>query len=49
MKQRVDSSLSIDAAVMAVAALLDAPVITSDLEDLDRLRPHFPGVRLLST
>jgi len=49
MKSRVDSKLSIDAAVMAFGALLDAPVITSDLEDLERLRAVFPGVRLLST
>jgi predicted nucleic acid-binding protein len=48
MKQRVNSKLSIDAAVMAFAALLDAPVITSDLDDLGRLRAVFPGVRLLS-
>lgn len=49
MKERADSTLSIDAAVMAFAALLDAPVITSDLGDLERLRGFFPGVRLLST
>jgi len=49
LKERVDSKLSIDAAVMAFGALLDAPVITSDLDDLERLRPLFPGVRLLST
>ena len=49
LKQRVNSGLSIDAAVMAFAALLDAPVVTSDLEDLGRFRPTFPGVRLLST
>lgn len=45
---RTDSKLSIDAAVMAFGALLDAPVITSDLGDLERLKPLFPGVRLLS-
>ncbi|MSP23860.1 MAG: PIN domain-containing protein [Myxococcales bacterium] len=48
MKQRVDSKLTIDAAVMAFAALLDAPVITSDVGDLERLRALFPGVRVLS-
>ena len=46
---RVDSSLSIDAAVMAFAALRDAPVVTSDLADLERLRVLFPSVRLLAT
>lgn len=49
MKERVDSRLSIDAAVMALGALLDAPVVTSDLRDLERLTAVFPGVRLLST
>jgi len=48
MKERIDSNLSIDAAVMAFAALLDAPVVTSDLADLERLKVLFPGVRLLS-
>jgi predicted nucleic acid-binding protein len=45
---RTDGKLSIDAAVMAFAALLDAPVITSDFGDLERMKPFFPGVRLLS-
>jgi hypothetical protein len=49
MKERVDSRMSIDAAVMAFGSLLDAPVITSDLRDLERLAAVFPGVRLLST
>jgi predicted nucleic acid-binding protein len=48
LKQRVDSALSIDAAVMAFAALVDVPVVTSDMADLERLRAFFPGVRLLS-
>ena len=48
VKRRVDAKLSIDAAVMAFAALLDAPVITSDMVDLGSLRQLFPGVRLLS-
>jgi predicted nucleic acid-binding protein len=48
LRQRVDSKLSIDAAVMAFAALVDAPVITSDIEDLSRLSAVFPSVRLLS-
>ncbi len=49
LKQRVDSRLTIDAAVMAFAALIDAPVITSDFDDLVRLKALFPGVRLLHT
>ena len=48
LKARTDSRLSIDAAVMAFSALLDAPVITSDLGDLERLKSFFPGVRVLS-
>jgi predicted nucleic acid-binding protein len=46
---RTDSKLSIDAAVMAFSAMLGAPVVTSDLADLERLKSFFPGVRLLST
>jgi hypothetical protein len=45
---RVDSRLSIDAAVMAFCALLDAPLVTGDIGDFERFRPFFPGVRLLS-
>jgi hypothetical protein len=45
---RIDGKLSIDAAVMAFSALLDAPLVTSDLGDLERFKPFFPGVRLLS-
>jgi predicted nucleic acid-binding protein len=48
LRTRIDSKLSIDAAVMAFSALLDAPVVTSDLADLERFKPFFPGVRLLS-
>ncbi len=48
MKGHIDSRLSIDAAVMAFAAVRSAPVITSDLSDLERLKVVFPGVRLLS-
>ena len=36
-----------DAAVMASAALRGDIVYTSDLEDLTRLRTHFPGVPVL--
>ena len=47
-KQRVESKLSIDAAVMAFAALVGAPVVTSDRGDLERFADVFPGVRILS-
>lgn len=44
----VDSALTIDAIVIATAALLDAVVVTGDPDDFDRLAPHFPGVTVLS-
>lgn len=47
--ERRGSELTIDSIVMAVAALRDAPVITSDLDDLARFKPVFPSVRLLAT
>lgn len=46
-KQRTESKLSIDAAVIAFAALIGAPVVTSDRHDLERFGEIFPGVRLL--
>lgn len=39
---------SVDAIVMASAASRGDVVYTSDLEDLERLRSFFPGVRVLS-
>ena len=44
----VDSRLTIDAIVMATAAMLDAVIITQDPKDFDRLGAHFPGVAVLS-
>jgi predicted nucleic acid-binding protein len=44
----VDARLTIDAIVMATAALLAAVVVTGDPGDFDRLVTHFPGVPLLS-
>ena len=41
------SATAIDAIVMASAAQRGGIVYTSDLEDLERLRKHFPGIRLL--
>jgi predicted nucleic acid-binding protein len=44
----VDSKLTIDAIVMATAALMDGDVVTGDPGDFDRLAPAFPGVAVLS-
>jgi predicted nucleic acid-binding protein len=44
----VDGKLTIDAIVMATAALLNAIVVTGDPNDFERLSPHFPGVVVLS-
>lgn len=45
----VDARLTIDAIVMATAALMDAVVITGDRGDFNSLARHFPGVVVLST
>jgi predicted nucleic acid-binding protein len=42
------AALTIDAIVMATAALLDAIVVTGDPDDFERLSPHFPGVSVVS-
>jgi predicted nucleic acid-binding protein len=47
--RNVDGRMTVDAIVMATAALLDAVVITGDVADFDRLAAHFPGVTLLTT
>ena len=47
--KNVDGKLTVDALVMATAALLDAVVITGDPDDFERLGAHFPGVVVLST
>ena len=39
----------VDAVVMASAASRGDRVLTSDFDDLDRLRSYFPEVRLLQT
>jgi predicted nucleic acid-binding protein len=41
------SATVVDAIVMASAAQRGGVVYTSDVTDLDRLRAHFPGVRLM--
>ena len=43
----VRGATAIDAVVMASAASRGDVVLTSDFDDLDRLRRHFPGVRLV--
>jgi predicted nucleic acid-binding protein len=43
----VRSASPIDAVVMASAALRGDVVYTADVGDLERLRRHFPGVRVL--
>lgn len=44
---RVKGATAIDAIVMASAALRGDLVLTSDVHDLERLRSHFPTVRVL--
>jgi predicted nucleic acid-binding protein len=44
----VHAGLTIDAIVMATAALLDAIVVTGDPQDFERLSAHFPGVSVLA-
>jgi len=44
----VHARLTIDAIVMATAALLDAIVVTGDPRDFARLSVHFPGVSVLA-
>ena len=46
--RRMDASLTIDAVVVATAALLDATVVTSDPDDLARIAVRFPAVRILT-
>jgi predicted nucleic acid-binding protein len=44
----IDAKLTIDAIVMATAALMDAIVVTGDPDDFERLAVHFAGVSVLS-
>lgn len=44
----VDARLTIDAIVIATAALLGAVVATSDVDDFARFAPMYPGVRVLA-
>jgi predicted nucleic acid-binding protein len=45
---QVKRATTIDAFVMSSAALRGDVVYTGDVEDLERLRSYFPGVRVLS-
>lgn len=45
----VKGATLVDAIVMASAASRGDIVYSSDLDDLERLRRHFPGVRILRT
>jgi len=46
--KNVDSAMTIDAIVIATAALLGAIVVSADRDDFDTLSAHFPGVAVLS-
>jgi predicted nucleic acid-binding protein len=46
--RNVDAKLTIDAVVMATAALANATVVTGDTEDFARLMPYFAGVTVLA-
>lgn len=46
--KNVDAKLTMDAIVMATAALLDAVVVTGDADDFEPLSRHFSGVSVLS-
>lgn len=46
--RNVDAKLTIDAIVMATAALMDAMVVTGDPEDFTALAAHFSRVAVLS-
>jgi predicted nucleic acid-binding protein len=46
--RNIDGRLTVDAIVMATAAMLDAVVITGDIADFRRLAVYFPGVTLLA-
>jgi predicted nucleic acid-binding protein len=46
--KNIDAKLTIDAIVMATAALMDAIVVTGDAGDFEVLAGHFSGVAVLS-
>ena len=46
--KEVEARLTIDAIVMATAAMVDAVVVTQDPADFHRLGVHFPRIAILS-
>jgi hypothetical protein len=46
--KNIDAKLTIDAIVMATAALMEAIVVTGDADDFGVLASHFPRVPVLS-
>lgn len=46
--EHVGAGVTIEAIVMATAALMDAIVVTGDPEDFERLAAHFAGITVLS-
>jgi predicted nucleic acid-binding protein len=46
--RHVHAGLTIDAIVLATAALADGIVVTSDPDDFERLSAHFPRVPILT-
>ena len=47
--KRVNANVTIDAVVMATAALMDAVVVTGDPDDFEALAAYFPRVAVLAT
>lgn len=46
--KHVDAKLTLDAIVMATAAMLDAAVVTGDTDDFHKLTSHFSRVPVLA-
>lgn len=46
--RNADAKVTVDAIVMATAALLGAVVVTGDADDFERLSRHFSGVPVLT-
>lgn len=46
--RNIDAKLTLDAIVMATAALSNAIVVTGDVRDFEILSRHFPGVPVLA-
>ncbi len=48
LRARINSPVSIDAAVAAHAATTGAVIVTSDVDDFEQLRPFFRGLKVLA-